>query len=376
MDWKARHPPTVGCVFAGRTSPTVFNRHESNCMKPDARNPSTRDSVPNTVRGSGVETQRFAAAEPRRDAASPTAKAGSARLKSFTIFALILGALFFKPLFDLVRYSLNSELHSHMVLIPFISGYLVWLRRKEVLPAPSASPALAVIPLAVGLLALCALFIGDRPAASLLPNDYLALASVSFLCFFWSGALLILGGKLLRALAFPAAFLIFITPLPTTVENAVEVFFQYTSAEAAALLFAVSGSTVFREGLVFQLPGITLQVAQECSGIRSSLVLFITSLLAGQLFLQSPWRRCFLTAFVIPLAIVRNGFRVFTLGWLCVHVSPNMIDSPIHHRGGPLFFLLSLIPFFLILLWLRRRERHGALPGGPAADVQSPGNQT
>ncbi len=127
-------------------------------------------------------------------------------------------------------------------------------------------------------------------------------------------------------------------------------------AVAAALLFAVSGSTVFREGLVFQLPGITLQVAQECSGIRSSLVLFITSLVAGKLFLQSPWRKLFLTAFVIPLAIVRNGFRVFTLGWLCVHISPNLIDSPIHHRGGPLFFLLSLVPFFLFLLWLRRGE--------------------
>ncbi len=263
-----------------------------------------------------------------------------------------------------------------MVLIPFISGYLVWLRRKAVLPAPSASPALAVIPLAFGILLLRALLFGNGSVAWVKPNDYLALASLSFLCFLWSGALLILGGKLLRTLAYPAAFLIFITPLPTAVENFVEVFFQHASAEAAALLFALSGSTVFREGLVFQLPGITLQVAQECSGIRSSLVLFITSLLAGHLFLRSPWRRFFLTAFVIPLAIVRNGFRVFTLGWLCVHVSPSMIDSAIHHRGGPLFFVLSLVPFFLLLVWLRRRERRGTPPGGSVTDVQSPGNQT
>lgn len=275
----------------------------------------------------------------------------------FALFAFGLSLAFAVPLIGLMRYSLDSALHSHMVLIPFISGYLIWLRRKDVLPQPAASPGLAVIPLALGLLAVRALLFGKGPAASLVPNDYFALASISYLCLLWSGALLILGGKLLRALAFPAAFLIFITPLPTSVENAVEVFFQYASAEAAALLFAVSGSTVFREGLVFQLPGITLQVAQECSGIRSSLVLFITSLIAGQLFLQSPWRRLFLTAFVIPLAIVRNGFRVFTLGWLCVNVSPTLIDSPIHHRGGPLFFLLSLLPFFLILLWLRRSER-------------------
>jgi hypothetical protein len=34
-----------------------------------------------------------------------------------------------------------------------------------------------------------------------------------------------------------------------------------------------------------------------------------------------------------------------------------MIDSPIHHQGGPLFFALSLIPFFLLLLFLRKSER-------------------
>ena len=34
-----------------------------------------------------------------------------------------------------------------------------------------------------------------------------------------------------------------------------------------------------------------------------------------------------------------------------------MIDSGIHRRGGPLFFALSLVPLFLLLWWLRGRER-------------------
>ena len=40
-----------------------------------------------------------------------------------------------------------------------------------------------------------------------------------------------------------------------------------------------------------------------------------------------------------------------------------MIDSPIHHRGGPLFFALSLVPLFLLLWWLRRQEQLLNLPG-------------
>ena len=70
-----------------------------------------------------------------------------------------------------------------------------------------------------------------------------------------------------------------------------------------------------------------------------------------------------LVAFVIPLGILRNGFRVFVIGMLCVYVGPHMIDSPIHHRGGPVFFTLSLVPLFLLLWWLRRGEQRAKLAG-------------
>jgi exosortase/archaeosortase family protein len=75
------------------------------------------------------------------------------------------------------------------------------------------------------------------------------------------------------------------------------------------------------------------------------------------MFLRSPWRRAVLVLFVIPLGILRNGFRILVIGLLCVNIGPQMIDCPIHHRGGPIFFALSLIPLFLLLWWLRRSER-------------------
>ena len=62
-------------------------------------------------------------------------------------------------------------------------------------------------------------------------------------------------------------------------------------------------------------------------------------------------------AFVIPLGIVRDAFRILVIGLLCVHIGPYMVDSVIHRRGGPFFFVLSLVPLFLFLQWLRRRDR-------------------
>jgi exosortase/archaeosortase family protein len=99
-------------------------------------------------------------------------------------------------------------------------------------------------------------------------------------------------------------------------------------------------------------------VAPECSGIRSTLVLFITSLVAGQLFLRSRWKRALFALAVIPLGIFRNAFRIVTIGELCIHVDPGFIDSPIHHRGGPIFFVISMVPFILLLYYLRKAEIH------------------
>ncbi|MEI6395048.1 MAG: archaeosortase/exosortase family protein, partial [Verrucomicrobiota bacterium] len=152
----------------------------------------------------------------------------------------------------------------------------------------------------------------------------------------------------------PAAFLVFMVPFPVFLLEGIESFFQRGSAEAAQALFALSGMPVFRQGMSFQLPGFSLQVAPECSGIHSSLVLFITSLLAGYLLLNSPWKRAVLVLAVVPLALLRNGLRIVTIGQLCVRVSPDMINSYIHRQGGPVFFALSLIPFFFLLLFLQR----------------------
>ena len=166
-----------------------------------------------------------------------------------------------------------------------------------------------------------------------------------------------MGGALMRALAFPFALLVFMIPLPDFMRDGVEMFLQHGSAMVAGWMLAVSDVPVLQDNLVFKLPGINLEVARECSGIHSTMVLFITSLVAGHFFLRSPWKRAVLCLAVIPLALVRNGFRVFVLGELCTHIGPQMIDSPIHHHGGPLFFALSLVPFLVLLYLLKRSER-------------------
>jgi exosortase C (VPDSG-CTERM-specific) len=277
-----------------------------------------------------------------------------ARLGRYAGYLVLLTLLFIQPLTRLMGYAAQSDLHSHIVLVPFISGYLLYLQRRRTPPADHTSLAGAI---ALGVLGIGFLAAGIGWRGNLSLNDGLAVLTLSFISFVAAGGFLFLGSKWMAATAFPMAFLIFMVPLPDAAVDWLEKASMLASADAAAMYFRLTGTTVFRQGQLFELPGIVLQVAQECSGIRSSWVLFITSLLASHVFLKTRWRRLVLVAFVIPLGILRNGFRILVIGLLCVHVGPYMIDSVIHHRGGPLFFALSLIPLALLLWWLRRQEQ-------------------
>ena len=269
---------------------------------------------------------------------------------------ILLLAAFGQPLLALANYAAHSALHSHILLIPFVSAYLLYIRRDQLPRRYLADLPLGIVLLAGGLGVLLFTywlnFAGRAPA----DNYYLVLLTLSFLCCLAAGGFFFFGRDWMRAAAFPLAYLIFMVPMPDAMADALETASKYASAEVANLFFQLGGTPFLRAGLIFQLPNITIEVAQECSGIRSSWVLFITSVLAANLFLKSSWRRLVLVALVIPLAILRNGFRIFVIGLLCVNAGPQMINSVIHRRGGPVFFVLSLIPFLLLLWWLRKGE--------------------
>jgi exosortase C (VPDSG-CTERM-specific) len=271
-------------------------------------------------------------------------------------FAIMLLAVFARPLLLLVRYTATSDLHSYTLLVPFVSAYLLYVRRDQLPKNYASDVALGTLSLVAGLGVLVFTYWFDFTGRALSLNSRIVLLTLSFLCWLAAAGFFFLGRRWMRAAAFPLAYLIFMVPMPDAMADALETASKYASAEVANFFFHLSGTPFVRVGLVFQLPNITIEVAQQCSGIRSSWVLFMTSILAANLFLKSQWRRFVFVALVIPLAVLRNGFRILVIGLLCVNVGPQMIHSLIHRRGGPLFFTLALIPFLGVLWWLYRGD--------------------
>ncbi|MBI5388403.1 MAG: exosortase [Verrucomicrobia bacterium] len=274
----------------------------------------------------------------------------------FAVLVVALGMCFAVPLVQYAKFAAKSELYSHVFLIPFISAYLAWMRRSQVPSQATRSFAGAAAFAALALTVLGGWWAWQRQEPAPAKEDSLSAMLLAFYLLLVGGSFVTLGRERVRALGFPLAFLVFIVPFPSAVTAGIESFFQHGSAEVSAWLFQLSDTPVIRDGRLFKLPGIVIEVAQECSGIRSSLVLFITCVLAGHLFLRQPWTRVALALAVVPLGLARNALRIFTISMLCVHLDRDYIHSPIHTHGGPLFFLISLAPLFALLWALRKAE--------------------
>jgi exosortase len=264
---------------------------------------------------------------------------------------LLLAAVawFWQPLVSLFSLTQEQEHYSHIAIIPWLSLYIFYLDRKEIFASREWSPWLGSMLIGLGA---SSYWFAD---AAILAPDQLSMTILALVVMCWGIAVSCFGVTLCRKVSFGLLFLLFMVPLPSFLLDAIIGFLQRNSAEATDFLFSILGVPVFREGFVFSLSNFTIYVAEECSGIRSALCLFITSIVAGHLFLRSVWTKMGLVGVVVPLAIVKNAFRIVVLSLLANYVDPTFItDSALHRSGGIPLFLASLV-LLLFLAWLFRK---------------------
>ena len=273
-----------------------------------------------------------------------------------TCFAVFVGltlVVFAAPLSMLVRFVLQREEYSHILLVPAVSVFLLFRDRRRIF-----SDVQTCWRLGLGVLLTGVLFgwLGYKYAVSPSDNDRLFTAIFSLVVIWIGGFILCYGLRVVHAGLFPVLFLFMAVPLPDLLLNAVVFWLQSGSAELSDALFKLAGVPFFRTDFLFALPGVTIEIAKECSGIRSSLALLITSLLAGYVCLQSAWTRMILILVTFPLLIVKNGIRIVTLSTLAIYADPSFLTGKLHSQGGFVFFLLALAILAPVLWFLQRSE--------------------
>lgn len=285
----------------------------------------------------------------------------------FPVFSL-LGAIslviWWGPLASSFALALLDDQYTHILLILPITAALIlqdWFLRDRIPDWKSPEPFSGLtLSLGAALLVIAVLMtaIARWKAVPLSPDEQLSLSMLAFVLWWIAAFVLCFGARAFRLALFPLCFLFWMVPFPNFVLNPLVSLLQQGSAAAARLLFAAAGVPVVQDGVLLSIPGLTVEVARECSSIRSSLMLIVTTMLLAQLLLRSPWRKAVVVAAAIPLSVAKNGLRIFTIAMLGTRVDPGFLTGKLHRQGGIIFFLIALA-VILLLIWILRRSDDG-----------------
>lgn len=296
----------------------------------------------------------------------------------FALSICLVVLVFRTPLTTLISLGLGSgheaDQYSQIAVMPLICFYLVFRKRRRIFADVAWSFAYGFIVLGFGV----ALFLTTK----LIPFEFdqhnlFILPMIALVVLILGSFLIFFGTQSFRQARFALLTLILMIPFPTWLLDRTISFLQQGSAAVTTFLLNLTPMPFVREGLVFHLPtNLNIFIADDCSGIRSSIALLIASLVASDVFLQKGWSKLALNLAVLPLSLFKNGFRIATLSLLSVYVDRGFMFSDLHRDGGIVFYLIAcaVLTVFLWRLWKLERKtlpKIASLSSIPNAKVQT-----
>jgi exosortase len=231
----------------------------------------------------------------------------------------------------------NDPNFSHGFFVPLFSAFVIWQERSRLALARVDPSWWGLLFLAGGL---CLLVLGQMGAE-------IFLSRVSLLIVMAGLVILFLGWSFFRALLFPWAILFLMIPIPAIIFNQITFPLQLLASKVASTVLPWVGVPVLREGNVINLPAMSLEVAEACSGIRSLMSLMTLAVIYGYLMERDNGIRVFLALVSIPIAVAANSFRIVGTGLLVQYWNPAKAQGFFHEFSGWLMFVISMIMLYV-----------------------------
>jgi exosortase len=278
----------------------------------------------------------------------------SRRILLCSLWCVAVCLLFFVPLVRLFNYALSNDNASHAILIPAICVWILFLERSRIFVSVDSDVRFAMASLASGTIVGVVFLVY---ASRLSEVNQLSLFTLALILLWIAGFAFFFGRIPLQRARFALTFLLFTIPIPDFLLEQTIYLLQKGTTEITAVLFDWTGVPVLRDGFVFHLSRVSIEVARECSGIRSSLALIILAILAAHFCLRTFWRQLIFVLAGLFVMILKNAIRIVTLTLLAIYVDPGFLFGRLHHEGGIVFFLIGLTFMAPLLWWLERSER-------------------
>jgi exosortase len=255
-----------------------------------------------------------------------------AKMPNIFLAAIVTTVTYVPCFLALLSEATTNPYAAHVVLVPGLASVMVWVRRREFqrLPFGGNTSALAIIAGAAVLL-----IIGYRAAN-------VALQSLSFVVAIGGLVFSAYGRQGLRRMAFVLAFLLLMVPPPRGVITMLSPLVQHFVAVVTGVILRVIGVPVIQDGIVLGLVGVTLEVAEECSGLRFLLVLVVCVAAFARLTLPTFKEQLLCTALSVPVAMVANITRVVLTSAGTYFFGPYVVTGSLHYHIGKGCWLAAL----------------------------------
>lgn len=274
-----------------------------------------------------------------------------ATISSIVACGLIL-VLFWDTLSAIGMICWEDEDYSHGLILPFISGYLLWKHRDIYLKPLTHSPKFSYLGLLCLCLGLALLFIGSV-------GQSLFIRWVAFFPTALGTLALTLGTRLACSVS-PLLLLLFMAkPLPDSLVPRLFGPFQVYTAKISARTLEFLDVPVFLVGNVIEIPGMKLLVEEACSGMRSLIALLTVSLIVLCVVRISWLSRAFVVLSSVGVALLLNIVRVAVTGVLAYFVHPSTARGFFHTFSGMVVFLIGLVILYQLGLLLQRYSKEG-----------------
>ena len=265
----------------------------------------------------------------------------------YAVAGVLLAVLYLPVLVSLVGQWLDDPNYRHGLLVPVISGYLIYQRRGQLRSARRGGGTLA----GLLLIAAAAVLLVGGTAAGELFTTRLSLPTLLI-----GLSLFVRGVAWTRVIAFPLLLLYAMVPLPYIIYYKVAFPLQLMSARLSAAILDVLGVNLARRGNILMLPSYQLEIVTACSGLRSLMSMVTLGLVLGAVGELSPARRIVLVASAVPVAVLANTFRLVVTALGAYVVSAAFADGFLHGLSGMVVFATGLV-LLLSIYWLLSRTR-------------------
>jgi exosortase len=268
------------------------------------------------------------------------------------------------PLVHLISFAAETGEQSYILLVPLISAGLIYYNRDRIFRTPTLSfKARSLALLTPGVLLIVAAYVFTSGSEA-----QMVLTALGLIVLVVAGFHACFGPLALRAGAFELGMLLWMVPIPQPAIDWMTYTLQRGSTEVVDWLFTLVRVPVLRDGFFFHLPGQSIEVAKQCSGIRSTLSLLLLTMILAHESLRSNWRRLILVLCALPIVVLKNGVRIVTLTLLAIKVDPSFLTGSLHHDGGIVFFLLGLVILMPIIGLLRKGDQKPLVAAAAAND--------